>query len=367
MRLSEFSIVTIALSLANSTCAATLVELGRGWTNSRMTSNGDVYKFIPDGDLARLARYTDATGFVPLPVPSYVSPFAIAANSRGNVALDFIEVNPDHLQFISVFPTDGAPTTLGGPQASYFIGGMNEPGVVVGGSGRFAYAPDRAFRYTPGIGVDYLPTFGGAYTWANAINNAGQVTGSSYTQHTDGRAFRYSDATGLVMLGSLGGQSVGNAINDHGDVAGSSWLDRSVSATQRAFIFTDDHGFEDLGVLPGRDQSQAYAINNLGWVVGVSYTGYYYSNRATIWSRETGLLDLNWFLEPGSGIVLTDAIGANDAGQILALARHDYDDGYLVRLTLTSLPTPGTLALIAVAGALGARRRSRPAFARRGG
>jgi probable HAF family extracellular repeat protein len=161
------------------------------------------------------------------------------------------------------------------------------------------------------------------------------------------------------MLGSLGGQSVGNAINDHGDVAGVSSL--GWSSPQHAFLSTDEHGFEDLGVLPGLDQSHAFALNNLGWVVGVSYTGYYYSNRATVWSRETGLLDLNWFLAPGADLVLTDAIGVNDAGQILALARHDYDDGYLVRLTLTNLPAPGALALMPCAAiAMGMRRRRHP-------
>jgi probable HAF family extracellular repeat protein len=59
-----------------------------------------------------------------------------------------------------------------------------------------------------------------------------------------------------------------SAINDHGQVAGSSETD---SMQSHAFIY-EDGKMSDLGTLPGHVNSGAFGINNRGQVVGDSYS-----------------------------------------------------------------------------------------------
>ena len=76
-------------------------------------------------------------------------------------------------------------------------------------------------------GVDYyvtdLGTLGGTISSALGINNSGQVVGYAYTTGGGDGAFLYSGGTmqDITTLGAL--QSIGeaNAINDSGQIAGS--------------------------------------------------------------------------------------------------------------------------------------------------
>jgi probable HAF family extracellular repeat protein len=78
-----------------------------------------------------------------------------------------------------------------------------------------APAPANAgFTYS----ITTIPTLGGGASNALRINSSGQVVGSSTTAAGDTHAFIYSDLTGMVDLGTLGGGnfSFGAAINDLG-------------------------------------------------------------------------------------------------------------------------------------------------------
>jgi len=87
-----------------------------------------------------------------------------------------------------------------------------------------------AIRYTPDVGIQDLGFIGlsrGGYeqSWGRDIDFSGAVVGKS-SAGTKGksnvfRAFRYTDATGMVDLGTLGGQnSSAQAINSFGDIVG---------------------------------------------------------------------------------------------------------------------------------------------------
>ena len=74
----------------------------------------------------------------------------------------------------------------------------------------------------------------------------------------------------MVDLGSLGGpESWANNVNNGGQIVGYSSID--ASGTQHAFLHNGSGPLIDLGTLGG-PQSVAWGINNLGQVVGTGGT-----------------------------------------------------------------------------------------------
>jgi probable HAF family extracellular repeat protein len=72
----------------------------------------------------------------------------------------------------------------------------------------------------------------------------------------------------------------------------------------------------DLGLLPDALDSRAYGLNNQGQIVGSSYIRSQSAAHAFLWSEGT-MTDLNDDLPAGSGWTLRNAVGVNDAGQIV--------------------------------------------------
>ena len=100
------------------------------------------------------------------------------------------------------------------------------------------------------------------------------LSGSAFA----GTTYRVTD------LGTLGGtSSIGNAINDNGNAAGSS-LDSS--GNTRAFYWTPGGGMQNLGII-GTGLSEALDINNNEQVVGDT------DNQAFRWTSVTGMVTLD--------------------------------------------------------------------------
>ena len=132
---------------------------------------------------------------------------------------------------------------------------------------------------------------------ANAVNNRGWVTGAILARDGTTRAYLYHEGI-LTNLGGLGSpahrakghgiSSVGNAINDQGDVTGWAYVDDEVT---HAFLY--HHGkMRDLGklnfIIEGTlDEwvgSSGNAINNSGEIAGVSSDADAYG-RAFLYTR----------------------------------------------------------------------------------
>jgi probable HAF family extracellular repeat protein len=165
--------------------------------------------------------------------------------------------------------------------------GINDAGQVVG------FSDSRAFLWTNSDGMQDLGTLQpeiNDHSWANAINNAGQVVGKSNFSNT--QAFLWTSTGGMQYLGDLpDGTPTQEAhdINEAGQVVGA-----TNAAGGSAFLWTESGGAEDLGELPGSGLygTQAWGINDAGEVVGVS------KGRPFLWTRSSGMQDLGVSLFP---------------------------------------------------------------------
>ena len=200
--------------------------------------------------------------------------------------------------------------TLGG--AGTWANGVNDAGQVVGCS-QTSSGSGHAFLYSGGVMQDLLP--GVSSSAANAINNAGQVVGGS---SVGSGAFLWSSGGGLQDLDTLpspyNAGSVAIAINDAGQVVG---YCQDSSMTSHPFLWSSGSGMVDLGTLPGGTVCEPTGINNAGQVVGYSASSvggvhpFLYSGGV--------MYNLNSLVQNlPAGVVLSGAYGINDRGQIIA-------------------------------------------------
>ena len=193
---------------------------------------------------------------------------------------------------------------------------------------------------------------GALQSQATAINAGGDVAGwyydAGFTKHTWVRHRPVSGEPAVYDFLSLPDDLAGNdadttGINDAGQVIATTNL-WSGNWPMRAIRWTGGVP-QDLGTLdtPVPEGSEASGINNRGDVVGGSNYEYLWdggggwvSPHAFLY-RDGVMRDLNDLIPADSGWVLEKAIATNDAGQIVAWARHTSATGWTVLLS----PCPG--------------------------
>ena len=213
-----------------------------------------------------------------------------------------------------LWETDGTAVDLG----ALFINGwadsrafdINDSGVVVGKS--YSSSGWQAFIWDSNNGMVGL-TEGSAF----GINNTGRVVGYSGDQGGITHAFIWDSTNGVVDLGTLGGEdSRAFAINDLGQVVGES--DAYPDAYgYHAFLWDQTGGMVDLGTLGGTG-SVAVSINDSGQIVGHSDTDVPSETHAFLWDSVNGLIDLHDLVLEDAGFSrVSRATGINNRGQII--------------------------------------------------
>jgi probable HAF family extracellular repeat protein len=211
--------------------------------------------------------------------------------------------------------------------------GINNKGEVVGRN-----SGGHAFLWSDGTVLDLGSLGGGHMSTAVGINNHTQVVGQTTTAGGAPHAFLWTADRGMMDLGSLDGNagstSGADAINNAGQIVGSSYSS-VLHATHAAYF--SRKGVVDLGTLGSI--AIAHAVNNLGQVVGES-------GDAFITDLNGGpMIDLNTLIPPGTGWTLFDARAINDAGQIVGTGKlPGYDNIHAYRLTPDTSPSVAVIA-----------------------
>jgi probable HAF family extracellular repeat protein len=263
--------------------------------------------------IALAASVTTALA-APAPVPAnttyriiQLSPWggggAARINAKGQVA--FIAVEP-----ITAKPGDNSRRakfydgnvvrdlgTLGGPIVT--IAALNDAGQVAGTSRINATSTvEHAFRWSKETGMVKLAPPGVLSSSAFDINSRGWVAGTAQFPGEPPaewrRAFRWTPQTGMVGLGALERGSRGSRLNDAGTVVGSS-ASRAVRWPGTTPVPLESGGLSGF----------ASDINNAGQVVGGAERSPGFVV-AVLWTPQNGLVDLG--LRMGSG---ADKINAN--------------------------------------------------------
>lgn len=210
---------------------------------------------------------------------------------------------------------------------------INDAGRVMGQ----ASGQEAIFSWTQAGGMEVIKSPVGFSILASDQNTAGQIVGR-YNIPTGNRMFLWTPGEGLLDLGGPDGEA--NAINNWEMIVG------RLADTQSAFAWTREGGFVDLGSLGG--PSTAQDVNDLGQVVGWSQTpadGYH----AFLWTSEHGMVDLNNIVSNApAGLVLNFGQQINDNGAILAEAA----TGVYLLLTGPGINEPPVLTPIAISGVL---------------
>lgn len=240
---------------------------------------------------------------------------------------------------------------------------VNERGLIMGESENGSIDPitglpeQVAVRWEKDGEIVDLGTLGGSFSFANAMNSRGEVTGIGLNTVPDPYSFLPfgTETHGFIWrngymedLGTLGGpDSWGSDVNEAGQVVGWSYINSTPNPnngdlcpsnvpTQDPFLWKDGRMI-DLGTFGGTcgfvgsavDGGSGGAINRKGEIVGTSNLAGNQTYHAFLWN-EGSLADLGTLGGDNS-----DAYWINDAGEIVGRAdvpgSNQYHHGFLWR------------------------------------
>jgi len=195
---------------------------------------------------------------------------------------------------------------------------IDDAGIIAGESTVHEKAGTQPVLWQKQVIVDLGACCGG---FASAINQHGQVVGQIYDREGRYHAFLWEHKTGLRTIGPPEEYSSAVAINEAGHAA--------LQVLSQVFFFQE--GKLARLELSREFPSQVYGLNNCDVVVG-SFGSNSDEQRAFVWEKTAGFIDLNKRVLSGSGWVLEVATSINDKGEIVGWGDYKTDDnaGFLL-------------------------------------
>jgi probable HAF family extracellular repeat protein len=203
----------------------------------------------------------------------------------------------------------------------------------------------QAFKWSDNK-LELLPSLGGPYSSALAVNAAGDVVGSAQVSSGEKHAvlWRTKQPRDLGLL-AQGNYSRARDINDKGDIVGEANV--VLNGKPQAFLWRAGK-MQQLPNLPGGTLCDAQAINNSGAIVGAcDLAGG--TNHGVIW-RNGSVEDLGALHDADSP---STALDINSRGQVVGSSGDDrpraflWEKGKMVNLNTLIAPDSGWTLLVA--------------------
>jgi probable HAF family extracellular repeat protein len=249
---------------------------------------------------AQVFSVTDMGTFAPTDINAFGQVAGYGVNADGHLR-PFLWTKKDGVQELG---TLGGPNAYaaGINDLGHAVGASDGPPYPCVGQGGLPITcyHTNAFVWTKNGGMKQLEGLAASDSSATAINNIGQVIGYFYTAgDVLPRAFLWTKSSGMRDLGMPDGV-VGIdpiSINNEGQIVGFVFLadpGGSGSSAIHGFMWTKHDGFSDLGtVTSGKyDQSYALAINDLGRVVGELNASATNFSEGFLWTRKGGMQEV---------------------------------------------------------------------------
>jgi probable HAF family extracellular repeat protein len=227
---------------------------------------------------------------------------------------------------------DGAAYLENQPGGVSTANGINNAGQIVGESEPDVNSRAYASVWKNGKLSTMGTLGGGGLGIALKINDAGDIVGYSANARGEERPTLWKNGS-PVDLGTLGGSGgAAGAINQQGQIVGSSATPYGAGFTTHATLWQRGT-ITDLGTLGG-SYSRAGAINNSGQIVGLS-TGPDERPHPVIWRSATASpVDIGTLVDASAaGLQIEEPAAINDHGQIVATAQ--MQDGSVRVVVLT--------------------------------
>jgi probable HAF family extracellular repeat protein len=298
--------------------------------------------------------YSTSTGIMDLGTPA-VNSMGEGLNIYGTV------VGSGNTQAILVASPYSSQTplgTLGGSQS--FADFINDNGQITGVSLLSGDSSQLAFYQASSTSSMVSLTLGGSSSTPTGINANGEVigtstvtTGSNPIQH----GFIYNSSTSTMTeiktLNLFNGNTSAEGINSDGDVVGYSFI---AAGQKHAYLYSLVNSvwvMTDLGTLEGiAGNSDADSVNSSGWVVGTASTGNPNSPTDPFVWIDGQMTDLNSLLPANSGFSqLFTAVAINDAGQIIGKGKttNGTIEAYILTLNgVSPVPEPANIGMMAL-------------------
>jgi probable HAF family extracellular repeat protein len=317
------TVATVALCMAAATATAqpcgVMEEIPVPGSNgvwvSGISAEGRVV--IGSADVAgqnRAFRWSQDAGVQFLSSPGGVTTAAYGATANGALLVGAIRIGIIDLE-ACMWTSGGDPVRLGTLFGYHSTArGVSSDGSVVVGMARSQFA-ERAFKWTSASGMTDLGTLGTPWPQARSNARACSGDGSVVVGESSGlsgdRAFRWTPAGGMVDLGTLGGtnSSATGTSFDGGVVVGVSETPTGTSA----FRWTATTGMQRLSPDLG-SYSRANACSSDGAVVvGSTNWNVPTRDRAVRWTTPSGMQQLGVL----SGDVESVAVAVSGDGSIV--------------------------------------------------
>jgi probable HAF family extracellular repeat protein len=297
--------------------------VGAAYNQDSGLRHGFLYR---DGKLIDLGKLVGASN----------DSYAVGINAEGEVIGQFTDATGTH----GFIYWNGRVQTVDIPNGTTFLRAINDIGQIVGNHGAASSLSGYAFLRQPNGTIVQLPNFEGGTFGAEAINDLGQIAGTVWLRNpSDGTGDdeQYYVNHAVLMqaggqaprdLGTLGGPAFATALNIWGQVVG-----YSLESYNGDPDFLPEYGVlykggkvTNLGLPTGEVsknpifESFALAINDYGQIVGFSDLTDSGEDLHGLAYLNGKMYDLNNLIEPvaGARFTITEAVGINDLGQIVA-------------------------------------------------